>query len=230
MQFDDFIAQMPIVNEIPIVDRRVGIQYATRSEAFVPPPIETDDDLGSAQVVLVVAPAAVGKTTIANEIAAVSGAPIWNLAATQVGSNSFVGGLAQCFGANELMPLFANLGAGRGLVVLDALDETHLRSGYQNLEAFIQDIAQVVRESPSPSVVILARVETAVVAQLMLELAGCAGHPYIWSISTSRALGASLIVVWPSIGPMPGNQRFTIEAQPPSSLRSTRSLTLFTGA
>jgi hypothetical protein len=157
MQFDDLIAQLATVTEIPVVDRRVGIQFAAMSEAFVPPPIETDDDLGSAQVVLVVAPAAVGKTTIANEIAAITGAPIWNLAETLVGSNSFVGGLAQCFGASELTPLLGNLG-----------------TGYQNLEAFIQDIAQVVKGSPSPSVVILARVETAVVAQLMLELAGCA--------------------------------------------------------
>ena len=174
MQFEELIAILPRVAELPIIDPKVGVRYASHSEAFVAPTIATDDNVHSSQVILVVAPAAVGKSTTAIEIAAATGAPLWNLATTLVGSNSFVGGLAQAFGAGQLAELLRGLGNGTSFVVLDALDETHLRSGYQNLEAFISDIAQVAIGSTGPSVVVLARVETAVVAQLMLEAAGCA--------------------------------------------------------
>lgn len=174
MEFDELIARLPTVERMNVIDPRVGLRYVEASKSYISPTINVTVDPAKSAVVLVVAPAAVGKSSTANEIAARTGAAIWDLSTTLVGHNTFVGGLAQAFGPGELAQVVGGLRSGRSLVVLDALDETHLRSGYQNLEAFMGDIAGLVKGATSPVLVILARVETAVVAELMLSMAGVA--------------------------------------------------------
>lgn len=173
--FDDLVGELgrsDIAHRL--LDEDTGIRrVAARPEGFVEPTISVDGALLGHQVLLISAPAAVGKTTVALAIAASTGAPLWSLSETQVGSNSFVGGIVRAFGAESYGQIIEGLRTGRSLLVLDALDEAHLRAGIDNLEAFIKDLAGAIKGSRvRPSLVLLARVETAAVVELMLQMAG----------------------------------------------------------
>ncbi len=189
---------------IPIADDSVGISYPrAASDTFIEPSLEYDSVPG-AQVLLIDAPAAVGKSTLAKHLASSAGTVRWDLATTQVGANGFTGGLTKAMGPESVATVLRDLSTGRRTVLVDALDEAHLRSGYQNLEAFIRDIAGSVAGSPAITVVLLARVETAVVVRLMLEAAGAtvstARLDYFDEESANRFLDRRLTVHWANQG------------------------------
>lgn len=122
-------------------------------EAFVPAKLtlrEGYDDL-SQKVWLIGAPGAVGKSTLAKEIAATTGAIYLDLAqAATVAGNYMVGGL-----------VYTNLlGAWTGgqiAILIDALDEARLRVTQSGFEAFLTDVAAVSKMGKYP-VIILGRV------------------------------------------------------------------------
>ncbi len=173
--FEELVAELGKADlSYPLLDDEIGIRRVeARPEGFVEPTISVDGSLSGHQVLLISAPAAVGKTTVALAIAASTGAPLWSLSETQVGSNSFVGGVLRAFGADRYAQIIDGLTKANSLLVLDALDEAHLRAGVENLEAFIKDLAGAIKGSGlRPSVVLLARVETAAIVELMLQMYG----------------------------------------------------------
>jgi hypothetical protein len=123
-----------------------------------------------------------------------------------------VGGLVRAFGADGYLKVVEGLQDGTLLLVLDALDEAHLRAGLENLEAFVGDIATTIRgPSKTPSVVMLARVETAVVVQLMLETHGMqpalARLDYFDETAARQFLDVRLSLHWQRLNRPPSHQR-----------------------
>ena len=92
------LTTLPSVSEPPsLVDPAPnGIRYVTSERAeFVDPPLTIlDGRLEQAQVVVVSAPAAVGKSMLAEYLAYRTGGVLWNLADFHVGNNFAVGTLA----------------------------------------------------------------------------------------------------------------------------------------
>lgn len=108
------------------------------------------DDL-SQNVWLIGAPGAVGKSTLAKEICATTGAVYVDLAtAATVAGNYMVGGLVYT-------QLLAAWTSGTATVLIDALDEARLRVTQSGFEAFLTDVAQVAKMGGFP-VIILGRV------------------------------------------------------------------------
>jgi hypothetical protein len=103
------------------------------------------------KVWLIGAPGAVGKSTLAKEICATTGAVYLDLAAAAtVAGNYMVGGLVYA----NLLPAWT---AGTVAVVIDALDEARLRVTQSGFEAFLSDIAKTAALGKFP-VVVLGRV------------------------------------------------------------------------
>ncbi|WP_139351947.1 hypothetical protein [Polaromonas sp. A23] len=125
----------------------------TQEESYVATDLslrEGYDDL-TQRVWLIGAPGAVGKSTLANEICAATGAAYLNLAeAATVAGNYMVGGLVR----NSLWDQWT---AGKTAVLIDALDEARLRATQSGFEDFLSDIALVARSGKFP-VVVLGRV------------------------------------------------------------------------
>jgi len=108
------------------------------------------DDLGQ-NVWLIGAPGAVGKSTLANEICAATGAVYVDLAtAATVAGNYMVGGLVY----TNLLSAWT---AGTTAILIDALDEARLRVTQSGFEAFLEDVANVAAMGKFP-VVVLGRV------------------------------------------------------------------------
>lgn len=96
-------------------------------------------EAGTASILLISAPGAVGKTTLAKEIAAETGAVYIDLAqADPVGGNTISGGLAKS-------GLYDAWRADTTTLLIDGLDEARIRVTQEAFEAFLQDIAQLAR-------------------------------------------------------------------------------------
>ena len=147
-----------------------------RREDFVEPALSIEiGDLDSAQAVVISAPAAVGKTMLAEHLALSSGAPLWNLAGFLLGDHFAIGTLVKAHGQGGLSDVLARLREGSFAVVADALDEARLRVSFDAYTAFLGDLAEQVLEGSTPGrppFVLLARAETAELATEWLAESG----------------------------------------------------------
>lgn len=122
-------------------------------ESYIPAKLTLRKDFNdlTQNVWLIAAPGAVGKSTLAKEICATTGAVYVDLAtAATVAGNYMVGGLVYS-------NLLASWTTGQTAVLIDALDEARLRVTQSGFEAFLSDIAAVAKMGKFP-VVILGRV------------------------------------------------------------------------
>jgi hypothetical protein len=173
MTLDELTALLPRPNRPRAADLRPGVRYVDESNSrFVSPTFSIDRAIvsGTTSAVLISAPAAVGKSTIAKQVAHNSEAILWDLARFQVGTDTFSGTLLSTFG-DRTPTVLAALAQGSFLLILDALDEAHVRAGTQNFEAFLEDVSGRLRSPRArPVVVMFARSETAELIALSLDL------------------------------------------------------------
>jgi hypothetical protein len=177
LSFRDLADALPAVApDTPLAALPVGISRPTETDsAFVEPTLTVrEGDLESAKVILVAAPAAVGKSVFANAIAADRGTLLWNLGEFPVGSGSFLGKLTESHGIGALSSITKELTNGRYCVVLDALDEGYSLARSDNFEGFVLDLAkQVEALAPrGPAIVACGRTDTIDVTNLLLTDSG----------------------------------------------------------
>lgn len=103
------------------------------------------------KVWLIAAPGAVGKSALAKQLCAATGAIYLNLAAAAtVAGNYLVGGLFYA----QLQQAWTD---GATAIVIDALDEARLRVTQSGFEAFLSDVAKVAQLGKFP-IIVLGRV------------------------------------------------------------------------
>lgn len=118
---------------------------------FKEAPLTRGEELGEvdperAAILLVSAPGAVGKSTLARQIAHHTGSIYLNLAeAGPVGENTLSGGLARS-------ALFESWQDGSTVILIDGLDEAKLRVTQEAFEAFLCDVAQLSNKRSVPTV------------------------------------------------------------------------------
>lgn len=138
--------------KIPL--RRTGedLDYSLRGlEAFVAPNLSARPDAQTAapSVVIVSAAGAVGKTTVARELAYLRRTLLWDLAKSQpVGQSSLSGTLLSVFGASQIASIDEALRTGQVFMVVDALDEGRVKTTQAGFEAFLTDLAGYAKAGP----------------------------------------------------------------------------------
>lgn len=114
---------------------------------FVEAPLEIAGDFGPQvpyPILLVSAPGAVGKSTLAKEIAAQTRAVLIDLAqAEAVGSSTISGGLAWA-------DLFNRFRRGDVALMIDGLDEARMRVTEDSFKAFLEDVCKLARADGRP--------------------------------------------------------------------------------
>lgn len=142
------------------------ISYIDNEPFYIPPSfsdVKTDKKLSTLKpkFVLLSAPGAAGKSSLAKYIAHRFNALYWNLAKVKVGTNSFAGSILNAVGAPKYSEFIADMNMGNVLLVIDAFDEAEIISGRKMLNSFIADISESLSNHTMPTVFLLARTETA---------------------------------------------------------------------
>lgn len=121
-------------------------------ESFMEAPLTLSQDFGNkndpenSPLILVSAPGAVGKSTLARQIASVTGATYIDLAeAEPVGGYTLSGGLLKSNIYNDWQ-------GGAAAVLIDGLDEARLKVTQEGFEAFLSDICDVCSSRSIPTV------------------------------------------------------------------------------
>lgn len=142
----------------------------TIDPAFVEPTLQVlQGDPTTARVIVVAAPGAVGKSTLARAISVGSNAVLIDLARTEpLGGNFFVGGIANAFGPQALVDLYD----GRIGLIVDALDEAQLKAGDEGFSAGLLDLTKIISQPEALPATILGRAAAAEEAWLVLVEAG----------------------------------------------------------
>lgn len=136
---------------------------------FIEAPLHTTSELDPSRcsVLLVSAPGAVGKTTLARQICAHTGSVFVDLAsAGTVGADTLVGGL---YRAN----LLDSWTEGRLSLIIDALDEARMRVTEASFLDFLEEVARLASQQQSqPRVVLFGRTGAIDDASYGLEASG----------------------------------------------------------
>jgi hypothetical protein len=180
MNFDSLLAQLPNCpnpTTLSATDRPEGFKYIQHGlPEFIGPdvaPSSTIDQPGSPRIMIISAAGAVGKSTLANELAYRKRAPIWDLAQTAaVGGNSLTGQLTASFGFAQAGSVSSKLNSGELFLVVDALDEARVKANEAGFEAFVKNIAEIARDSTDTAFVLLGRTQTAETTWLLLQEVG----------------------------------------------------------
>lgn len=103
-------------------------------------------DADSSNLILVSAPGAVGKSTLARQIASETGATYIDLAeAEPVGGDTLSGGLAKS-------RMYSDWQTGNAVVLIDGLDEARLKVTQEAFEAFLSDVAEASMGRQAPTI------------------------------------------------------------------------------
>ncbi|TDQ03406.1 MULTISPECIES: hypothetical protein [unclassified Leifsonia] len=118
--------------------------------------------LSEGRVLLVAAPAAVGKSVLARELGLRTRNPLVDLAGRRIGEAFFTGALARQLGGQQALELVAEVHAGRATLIIDSADEALVGNGPQDYGVAIQDLAELIGAGVHgrPSAVILGRPDT----------------------------------------------------------------------
>ena len=142
----------------------------TSSSAFVEPSLRVrEGDPATAKILIIAAPGAVGKTTLAQRLSQTCQLGLVDLASTTpLGGNFFMGGIANAFGRDAL----TRSEQGQLGLVIDGLDEAQLRAGPEGFQAGLNDLANLVRPTSALPAVLLGRSGAAEDAWYILTEAG----------------------------------------------------------
>ncbi|QMV23349.1 hypothetical protein GQS52_18035 [Streptomyces sp. SCUT-3] len=113
-------------------------------------------------LLLVTAPAAVGKSTAAAYIGNLLKAPVLDLSRLQVGDATLEGSLAKSLGIRKNAEFSEALLNSNATLLIDALDEAEVRSGQANFRAFVRGLADTASQiTGGPAIVVFSRAESA---------------------------------------------------------------------
>jgi hypothetical protein len=161
------------------------------SPKFVAPTFELVA-AGDSPLLILEAPGAVGKSTVAREISAALRWPMVHTERAQVGTSSLTGTFSSNLGYDtDYLQRFTRGEVG---VVLDALDEAHLRAGSVNFFSFLDDVLELANATTSAqkSIVLLGRPETTELIRAFLEEKGV--NPSVYRISFFSRTGANRLI------------------------------------
>ncbi|MBK8730131.1 MAG: hypothetical protein IPM00_12565 [Tetrasphaera sp.] len=173
MRIDRFCTQLQAGANVPTITEsetgEISCPVSLPSN-YVMPNIAPGTLVPAARVILIEAPGAVGKSMAARAMAAMLGWPLVLSNRAQVGSYTLTGMLQDRMGFDsDFLP---SLARGETGIVIDAIDEAHLRAGTNNLLAFLEDVKRLTppREAmASPSIIILGRVDAIDLVSLALD-------------------------------------------------------------
>lgn len=135
------MAQPQLGWEIPETDTSIFVEAPLEGAKYI-----CDTDPQESKIILVSAPGAVGKTTLARTISSATGNIYIDLSKSEpVGGNFLSGGLAKS-------GIFEAWKKGNTTVLIDGLDEARLRVTQDGFASFLKDVVEMIKDREKPIV------------------------------------------------------------------------------
>ena len=172
MDFAEFTTLLPTPTHQTTIEEGGAILRASGLPGFVAPSLNVRNaisPLRKSGILIISAPGAVGKTTLARQLSASTQWPIWDLAAEgPIGKNSLIGALTHALGPSAIGSYLQSLKIGNGCLIIDAMDEARIKITDEAFSAFLHDIA-TLSGGNGYSFVLFGRTQIAETAWLNLE-------------------------------------------------------------
>lgn len=178
ISFEAFVASLPSCSaptRFPLSGARDDVLYRTDSlPEFVGPSLSPRTDIADAadpSVIIISAAGAVGKSTLAGQLARQKAAPLWDLSrAKSVGQGSVDGMITQVFGRGpKSSEVYTALREATLFMIVDALDEGRVKVTETAFEDFLRDLGQLASEGSGVKAVLFGRTQVAETAWLLLD-------------------------------------------------------------
>jgi hypothetical protein len=173
MQFSDFLELFPNYDRPNLVSGHdPSLTLPSNNDLFFIEPTlrKVYQDSGDSPFVIITAPGATGKSALSNYLCTKRNAILWNLAKAKIGDHYFIGTLTSSFGTTGLSSIITKIQTGKTGFVIDAFDEAEIACGWERIQDFIKEISTgFVSGSKIPTIILIARYETAEYLYLLLE-------------------------------------------------------------
>ena len=127
-------------------------------------------DIDNSEVLIIAAPGAVGKSTLARALSSEKGALIWDLAeAEEVGSGSLDAMLEYAMQAGVKPDFLEYMSAGYQFIIIDALDEGRIKVNENSFSRLLENITRLAKGAHNVCFVLLGRTQIADSVWLSLE-------------------------------------------------------------
>lgn len=164
---------LPACRQFGLTGKRDDVVYRSEQKpAFVAPSLRSRTDIenpAQPKIIIISAAGAVGKSTLAEEVARERAAPLWDLShARTVGQGSLAGMISQAYGVGASAQVTKSVVDGEFFFVIDALDEARMKVTESAFLDFLQDIAELAQHCTGIGFVLLGRTQIAETAWLAL--------------------------------------------------------------
>jgi hypothetical protein len=172
LSFQHLVERLPRLAEQPRLEVPQGPALSVtpeRTAGYVEPSFVAVDWPADAAVLLVEAAGAVGKSAAAEALAESLRSPLVRAERAQVGSYTLSGLVQDALGfSSNFVPAVA---VGDAVLVVDSMDEAHLKAGTQNFFSFLENLQSIsgsgrASGARKPSLVVFSRSDTAELIRL----------------------------------------------------------------
>jgi hypothetical protein len=140
--FEDLVGRLP-AGGLPGSNTDV-LGVAAEMETFVSPTLRVVEEEEGANVTLISARGATGKSTLAQQLSSVTGAPLWRLEAdVTVSADALASRLATYLGPDD--PLGRFLASRDAFLIIDSLDEARMRVSGASWGEFMRSMIEAAR-------------------------------------------------------------------------------------
>ena len=190
--FDELINRLPSCEEFPTQNPLPhGVSYGKGISEFVPPLLSvTEGELDDCQVVIVSAPGAVGKSTLAKALSLQRKALLWDLAAAEeVGFGSLDAMLEYTVQSELKTEFLVWMSEGMQFIIIDALDEGRVKVNESSFLRLLENVCRLAGEARNICFVLLGRTQITEFVWLFLDEKGIAASMLsIESFSRDQAI------------------------------------------
>lgn len=141
--FEDLVARLP-AGHLPGIDQE---EFAVSSpvEQFVAPTLRVVEEASNPRITLISARGATGKSTLARQLSAVTGAPLWRLDADlTVSADALASRLSRYLGPDDPVRRFRSTDGA--FVIIDSLDEARLRVSGASWAEYMRSLAEITAD------------------------------------------------------------------------------------
>ena len=183
--FDQLVRLLPQCELFPTDDQLPrGVYYGTVIPEFTAPDVAlVEGSLDKSQVLIVAAPGAVGKSTLARALSSQRRSLIWDLAkAEEVGFGSLDAMLERTMQPGLKSDFLEWMKEGMQFVIVDALDEGRLKVNENSFNRLIENIGRLAKRAKGICFVLLGRTQIA---------------ESVWLGLTDQDINASILTIEP---------------------------------